>query len=64
MVAGFLINQVKLSSSVTAMSIACMAPLAVLLLLGLYIIWRCPACDETLGRDDPQFCPGCGVQLR
>jgi hypothetical protein len=39
-------------------------PLMLLSQLALYIIWRCPACDETLRRGDPQFCPGCGAQLR
>jgi hypothetical protein len=27
-------------------------------------VWRCPACETSLGRGDPQFCPHCGVQLR
>jgi len=27
--------------------------------------WRCPACDEILGRDhDPHFCRNCGAKLR
>jgi hypothetical protein len=27
--------------------------------------WRCPACDEILGRDhDPGYCRNCGAKLR
>ena len=30
-----------------------------------YFNWRCPACGLFLGRNgSPQFCPGCGQQLR
>lgn len=27
-------------------------------------VWRCPACDGSLGRGDPKFCPKCGAQLQ
>jgi len=47
----------------------------IVMLLGLAILaggtlfsyrtWRCPACDQHLGRNiDPRHCPNCGVELR